>query len=59
MDSQRSHRSFVFLSLTNEEDFWVEVNFWKNKSSFAAYSKIQNLTLKEKLLVDADWEEKF
>ena len=32
---------------------------FENKSSFAAYSKIQNLTLKEKLLVDADWEEKF
>ena len=59
MDSQRSHRSFVFLSLTNEVDFWVEVKFWKNENFFVAYNKIQTLTLQEKLFIDADWEEKF
>ena len=59
MDSQRSHRSFVFLWLKNEVDFWVEVNFWKNEHFFVAYNKIQTLTLLEKLLIDADWAEKF
>ena len=47
MDSQRSHRSFVFLSLKNKVDFWVEVNFWKNENFFAAYNKIQTLTLQD------------
>ena len=29
------------------------------KIFFPAYNKIQTLTLQEKLLIDADWEEKF
>ena len=32
---------------------------WKNENFFVAYNKIQTLTLQEKLLIDADWEEKF
>ena len=59
MDSQRSHRSFVFLWLKNEVDFWVEVKFCKNENFFVAYNKIQTLTLLEKLLIDTDWAEKF
>ena len=43
----------------NEVDFWVEVNFCKNENFFVAYNKIQTLTLLEKLLIDADSEEKF
>ena len=57
MDSQRSHRSFLFLPLINEVDFWVEDNFWK-KSAFVAYKKMQNFIIKKKL-IDSYWEEKF
>ena len=42
MDSQRSHRSFVFLSLRNEVDFWVEVNFWKKWKFFCSIKKNSN-----------------
>ena len=48
MDSQRSHRSVLFLPLINEVDFWVEVNFWK-MSAFVAYKKMQNFIIKKKI----------
>ena len=42
-----------------KKTFELKLIFEKIKVPLQHTVKIQNLTLKEKLLVDADWEEKF